>query len=284
MQNRSWSTRLLTLGLVLLSAFAVLGLAQTIRPKIPPPEFKREFDVDAAGLRQWKAFDVTCDHCKGVKSQVCENCKETKYPTCIECNGEKHATCRPCGGKGKLPDPLVELACPYCHGSSWHTCGLCNGFGYLSIDNVQTKCDTCKQKGLIACGVCNKARRLEVIKVGKKSVGEASSKDLKPLLEKLQATQAALEKFEPDTNVSKANKAFEELFKPIGKEKVVKDLVKMVEEHTKSVNNGGGGFSGNEERLKTQFFLFKDRTTFLLQHEIRAVEQALERAVHNESK
>jgi hypothetical protein len=100
----------------------------------------------------------------------------------------------------------------------------------------------------------------------------------------LHATQAALEKFEPDTNVSKANKAFEEIFKPIAKEKVVKDMLKMLEDETKSVSNSGGSLSGNDERIKTQFFIFKDRTTFLLQHEIRAAEQALERAEFNESK
>jgi hypothetical protein len=143
MTKRTWP-----LLLALLCTFVAAASPQA-RPKIPPPDFVRECDVDAAGLRQWKAFDPDCTHCKGVKSHVCEHCKDSPVPICLECDGKKRATCRPCGGKGKLPDPLVELACPYCWGSSWYACGLCNSFGYMTIDGVETKCGACKQKGLL---------------------------------------------------------------------------------------------------------------------------------------
>src|SRR5262245_53812529 len=139
--------RLLALAISLaLALVAVAGAPQSTRPKIPPPDFKRECDTDAAGLKQWKAFDVGCPQCKGTKFSVCEHCKDTKFPICLECDGKKRAPCRTCGGRGKLPDPLVELACPYCSGSSWYPCGLCNGFGFLKIDDAETKCGACKQK------------------------------------------------------------------------------------------------------------------------------------------
>lgn len=275
--------RLLMLAMALL---CVLGaFAQQTRAKIPPPDFTREWEVDAAGLRQWKAFDIPCVNCKGVKSHVCEHCKETKFPVCLECDGKKHTTCRTCGGKGKMPDPLVDLVCPYCFGSSWYVCELCNSWGYIKIDAVDTKCGACKQKGLLKCQACNGQRRVEVIKVGKKGVGEASAKELKDLLEKLRATQVELEKFEPEANPSRSAKAFAKALEPIERDlKVIKDMQKMLDEVLKGVKSYGAGYSGYEEHLTQQFLLFKDRTNFLLQHQIRAAEQSLERAEFNESK
>ncbi len=217
MRTKIWP-RATALGIALLTALVAFAGAQTARPKIPPPDFKREVVVDAAGLQQWKAFDVTCDHCKGAKVHICDHCKDSKLPVCQECKGEKRATCRPCGGKGKLPDPMVELACPYCWGSSWYACALCNSWGHLSVEGAETKCGACKQKGLIPCGACNAERRVATAKLGKKGVGEAGSKELNELLAKLRESLAALEKFEPETNPSKTMKAFAKTVAPLERE------------------------------------------------------------------
>jgi hypothetical protein len=284
MKKRTWSP-LIALCLALLSVLASVTAAQTVRPKIPPPDFKRECDVDAAGLRQWKPFDVPCPQCKGMKEFVCEHCKDIKLNiTCLECDGKKRAPCRICAEKGKLPDPLVELACPYCLGSTWYPCGICNSFGSLKVDNVDTKCGACKQKGLLKCLVCDGKRRLETIKVGKKAVGEAGAKDLKEVLVKLHASLDELEKFEPDANPSKAAKALAKILEPLEKDlKAVKDMEKMLEEVLKGIKSYGAGYQAYEEDLKDQYFVFKDRTVFLLQHQIRAAEQSLERAEFNEA-
>ncbi|MEO6708366.1 MAG: hypothetical protein ABIP42_02250 [Planctomycetota bacterium] len=282
MRARTWP-RLLVLGMALLCALG--AFAQQTRAKIPPPDFKREWEADAAGLRQWKAFDVPCVSCKGVKSQVCEHCKDTQFPLCLECDGKKHTTCRTCGGKGKMPDPLVDLACPYCSGSSWYTCEMCNGWGFMKIDSVDTKCGACKQKGLLKCQACNGQRRVETIKVAKKGVGEASAKDLTESLKKLHAAQDALEKFEPDSNPSRSQKAFAKALEPVERDlKAIKDMQKMLDDVLKGVNGFGAAYSGFVEHQTQQFLLFKDRTNYLLQHQIRAAEQSLERAEFNESK
>lgn len=284
MRTRTW-LRLLALGIALLTGLVAVAEAVQARPKIPPPDFKREYDVDAAGLRQWKAFDVTCPQCKGTKNFECMHCKDAKFAICLECDGKKHTTCRVCGGKGKLPDPMLELACPYCSGSSWYPCGLCNSFGVLQVDGVDTKCGACKQKGLLKCLACNGARRVDTIKVGKKGVGECTSKELKDLLEKLRASQDAMEKFDPDPNPSKAMKAFVKALEPVEKDlKVVKDAEKMLDEVLKGVKSYGAGYSKYQEDLIQQFLVFKDRSVFLLQHQIRAAEQSLERAEFNETK
>ncbi len=283
MIKRTW-TPWIAVGIALCSLLAAVAHAQA-RPKIAPPDFKRETVLDVEGLRQWAPFEVTCTHCKGVKSQICEHCKETKLPICNECEGEKRATCRPCAGKGKLPDPLLELACPYCEGSTWYPCGLCNSFGSLTVEGLETKCGACKQKGLLKCGACSGKRRVDVVKVGKKGVGELGTKELKPLLEGLKATLAALEKYEPESNPSKSAKALAKVLEPVERDlKVVKDMQKMLDDVLKGVKSYGAGYAGFEAGMLQQFLVFKDRTVFLLQHQVRATEQALERAEFNESK
>ena len=284
MRTKTWP-QLLGLGVALLSAIVAMGSAQSTRPKIPPPDFKRECDVDAAGLKQFKPFDVECPQCKGTKVFTCEHCKDTKFPICLECDGSKRAACRLCGAKGKLPDPLLALACPYCWGSTWFPCEMCNGFGFMKIDDVDTKCGACKQKGLLKCTVCGGTRRVDTVKFGKLTLPEAGAKDLRELLERLRASQAALEKFEPEANTSKALKAFADALKPAEKDlKVLKEMEKMLDEALKGVKSFGAAYSGYEEHLTHQILIFKDRTAFLLQHQIRAAEQCLERAEFNESK
>jgi hypothetical protein len=273
------------LALALASALALAAALPQTRPKIPPPDFTRETEADAAGQLQWKPFDVECPHCKGAKSHVCENCKEAAVPVCQECDGSKRATCRVCGGVGKLPDPLVELACPICEGSSWYRCGLCNSFGYLEVDGKKTNCGACKQKGLLACVACGGRRRVDTVRVGRDHVGLASLKELQALLPKLREAQEALAAFEPDPNPSKSAKAFAKTFDPIKRElAAAKDLQEMLDVVLKGIKSYGAGYTGYEDRLVHQFLVFKDRAVFLLQHQVRAAEQALARAEANESK
>jgi hypothetical protein len=191
--------------------------------------------VDAAGLRQWKAFELTCTHCKGTKTHVCEHCKDAAYPVCLECDGTKRAICRTCAGTGSMPDPLVELACPYCWGSTWYTCGLCNGFGSLEVDGTPTKCGACKEQGLIACTACKGKRRVAVASVGRKSPSEASAADLREARALFAETLATLQAFEPDKNPSKSLKDFSKAVSTAAKDlKVVKDMQSLFNEGVKS--------------------------------------------------
>ena len=59
---------------------------------------------------------------------------------------------------------------------------------------------------------------------------------------------------------------------------------KLLDDVLKGIKSHGAGYTGFEEDLTTQFLIFKDRTVYLLQHQIRAAEQSLERATFNESK
>jgi hypothetical protein len=255
------------------------------RPKIPPPDFQRETETDAAGLVQFKAFDLDCTHCKGAKSQVCEHCKDSPVPICLECDGTKRATCRICGGIGKLPDPLLELACPICRGSSWYVCGICNSFGFLTVEGNKTNCGACKQKGLLACLACGGRRRLDTVKAGAKPLTEASVKDLQALLARLHACQAAFEAYEPDPNPSRSLKEFAKCLEPVKRDLgAAKDLVEMLETVIKGIKSYGAGYAAYQDMLLHQFLLYEDRTVYLLQHQVRAAEQGLARAESNASK
>ncbi|NUP95638.1 MAG: hypothetical protein HUU28_05690 [Planctomycetaceae bacterium] len=270
--------------LALLSAFVGLAALQA-RPKIPPPTFERETEADATGQKQWKKFDVDCPECKGSKMGTCLHCDKSEVTICNECNLTKRAPCRVCTGKGKLADPLVELNCAYCWGSSWTLCGMCNSFGFMNIDSNKVKCAACKEKGLLKCLACNGTRRVETMKFGKKPVGEAGVKELKAGLEKLKAVMAELEKWEPDPNPSKSAKSLEKLLSPLAKDlKVIEPALAGLEEVIKGIKINGASLSGYEDRLIHQYLLFKDRTVFLLQHQMRAAEQSLARAEANETK
>lgn len=282
MHSRTWTSLLL---LALLAALAAPSSAQN-RPKIPPPEVQREWELDAAGTqRVWKPYDVVCTHCKGTKSHVCEHCKDAKVPHCLECNDTKRATCRTCAGTGKLPDPLVELTCPYCWGSSWTICGLCNSFGSLTVDGKETKCGACKEQGLFMCLACDGTRRVSALKLGRKSPGEAKVKDLQEALANLKAVSDALAPFEPEANPSRSSKTLAKILDPLTRDlKVVDSAQKMLEGVLKGVKSYGAGYSSYEERLIHQFLVFKDRTTYLLQHQTKVAELSLELAQFNETK
>jgi hypothetical protein len=280
------SALLVILALALSCVSALAAVAAQARPKIPPPDFTRESEEDAAGLKQWKKLDVDCPNCKGAKSYVCEHCKDySNLEICRECDMTKRATCRTCAGKGKIPDPIVEMACPYCWGSTWYVCGLCNSFGYITVGEQRTACGACKEKGLLECVACAKKRRVDTVRIGKKNPGEATAKELQETLDKLQESMKLLEAYEPDKNPSKAMKDFVKTLEPVKRElKIAKDVQTMLDEVVKGLRSYGAGYQSYEENLMHQFLVFKDRTVFLLQHQIRAVEQSLERAKFNESK
>ena len=86
----SW--HLIAVAIALLGSFVAFARAQqTTRLKIPPPEFKRESELDVTGLRQWKPFDVQCEQCKGMTNLACEHCKQANFPICNECDLTKRA-------------------------------------------------------------------------------------------------------------------------------------------------------------------------------------------------
>ena len=108
-------TILSTLALVALvtALFGASPAAQN-RPKIPPPEFEREWELNEDGKRVWKEWEEKCTYCRGAKSFDCENCTDTDRKICLECDRTGRATCRHCAGTARTPDPLEEMRCPYC--------------------------------------------------------------------------------------------------------------------------------------------------------------------------
>lgn len=284
MRSMTW-TLYLALSAVAWIAAAAPASAQN-RPKIPPPDFEREWELNEAGERQWKEFDVTCTHCKGAKSHICQHCDGSSTLTiCRECDMTKRAPCRVCAGTGKMADPLVELICPICDGSSWIVCGLCNSFGKLTVAEKEVKCGSCKQKGMYECSACDGERRIAVMKVGRKGPGAAKAKDLREALESLNETLAALERYQPDPNPSRSFKEFTKVFEPLGRNlKATKGMQEQLDQVLKGVKSYGAGYANFEDRLIHQFLVWQDRNVYLMQHQIRLMEQCLELAEFNETK
>jgi hypothetical protein len=276
--------------LLLLALLAPLAPAQT-RERIPPPDFVRETVVDEAGLQQWKPYEVKCEPCRGLGEHECLGCKgnESMMPECTECDGTRRSVCRTCAGKKTLPDPLVELGCPFCKGSGWFNCGQCNGVGkFFQTDQAGNRtemvCRGCDTKGRYECPGCEGTRRCPTVRIKKKQPGEAKLKDLQKLRVDLAKALEAFEELEPLDTGAKSLKLFEETAKPFGKKiPEVKSAAELLDTVLGGLRKVGSGYQGYEAKNTFQFLLIKDRTVFLLQHDLRAVDQAISREEHNAS-
>lgn len=277
--------RCVLLAALLTTLVSTTPTSAQVRYKIPDPVIEREWEADAAGLWQWKAYDVKCPVCRGKKDPVCEGCKDSDKKVCMECDGKKTAPCRVCLGSTKLPDPLEELTCIYCIGSGWYPCGLCKGRGSYPVQgggSGEQKCGACKGNGSIRCQACKGKQRLPVVKVGRKGPAEASLEDLQDVRKILEEGLEAVKAFEPVGNESKGQKAFAQAIDKLGKIlPATRGAKAMLSEVLKGLRKGAS-YVGYDEWVRNQFVVFQDFTVYLLRHQILLVDLCAKRAEHNE--
>lgn len=277
----------LTVWLALL-LFAPLASSQT-RERIPPPEFERETVVDDAGLQQWAEYKVKCEPCGGRGKNTCAGCKglEEVIPNCTECGGTRIAPCRTCGGGKILPDPLVEMSCPFCRGSGWYNCAQCKGAGtYNTTDQLGNKnslvCRACDKKGRYECSACEGDRLLPTLRLKKKNAGEAKAKDLVKLRSSLRECLEALQAFEPLERGFKSLDAYEAIMKSYGKKlPPLKASVDQLEIVLKGLRKVAAAYQGYEAKNTFEVLVIKDRTVYLLQYNLRVLDQSVARLEFN---
>jgi hypothetical protein len=280
-----------TLTLVAVTLFVLLGFAvsqQTLQ-NVPTVDFTRETELDDKGLKQFKAYDVACEPCKGEGTTVCEGCKDRELPNCTECAGKKRATCRTCAGKKKLHDPLLHLTCTYCKGSGWYDCALCGGDGIItekSTDGTTTDkpCGGCKKVGRFVCTPCEGKRVLDTIRFRKKPALEASLAEMREARAELEATMKEFEPFEPLERASKTEKALEAMLaKPSKTVPALKDMQVLLEQVQDGLSRAGANYTNFLENQRFEFLTFRNRSIHLLRHDVRVLELCIERAEFNEN-
>lgn len=270
--------------LVLGSSFALQA-----REKIPDHSFERETVVDEQGLQQWAPWDVVCPQCKAVKEIECPMCKDRDMPHCIECGGDQRAVCRTCAGTGRYPDPMVEIMCPYCRGAAVYPCAQCWGAGTFGVTeangNSRTeKCRGCKERGGYDCAPCEGKRVVQTITIKKKPLAEASPDALKEKREALKEVLEVIENFEHGKNHRKTEKAFaSELKKPTKEFPIIKPMLELFDEVYSGFVKAGVGFEGFDGKITHQFYIFQDRLTWHLRHQILVLDKEIARAEFNES-
>lgn len=272
---------------LLILILSAASLAMQAREKIPDHVFVRETVIDEEGLQQWAPWEVKCPQCRGVKEIDCPLCVDRDSPNCIECGGDKKAVCRVCVGKGELPDPVIHIACAYCRGAGVYPCAHCLGAGTFSVreqdDSVRIeKCRGCKEHGGFECTPCGGTRLLPAISIKKNPLAEAEIEDMQDTREVLVETLAVLEKFKHDSSHRKTEKALQKLLKDPSKTyPVLKDMLALLEEVHKAFSKSGSGYENYDGKLTHQFYIFQDRTVWLLRHQILLLDKEIARAEFN---
>ena len=194
-----------------------------------------------------------------------------------------------CTGTARVPDPVVEIACPYCRGIGYYPCAQCWGAGSFPVNQEDgsvkdEKCRGCKEVGGFECMPCEGTRRLPAITVKKKPIAEAKLKDVKATRDELKELLAKLEAFEHESSARKTEKSLNQLFKKHTKTfPVSKPMLEMFEEVHKAFSKSASGYQGYDDKLARQFFIFQDRTTWLLRHQILLLDKEIARAEFNEA-
>tara|TARA_R110002126_G_scaffold12416_17_gene54059 strand:- start:1045 stop:1953 length:909 start_codon:yes stop_codon:yes gene_type:complete len=264
--------------------------------KIPDQTWERETRIDADGLMQFVEYDVKCEVCRGTGTWNCLRCErwQDKNETCLECNKTKKATCRTCAGNKKLHDPLEAMICVFCspyyeEASGLVDCVLCGGGGKIIVtdkdgNSNSSKCGSCKGEGRFACAVCEGTRVIESVKVKKKSPGIAKLKDIMKVHEGLTTILAEVEAFEPIARSSKNDKALEAIFKKHGKSfPPLKGMMEMLETVAGGLDKAGAGFANYEPNLIHVYSLYRNKTIFMLRHQIMVLDAHIKRTTHNDA-
>jgi hypothetical protein len=269
--------------LVLLTA----AFAQQAREKIPDHRFERATVIDAEGLKQWAPWEQPCSVCKKVKQIDCPLCEGRESPNCIECGGDKRAVCRACAGTAKHPDPVVEIICAYCRGAGVYPCPQCWGAGFFKVANPdgsakKLKCRGCKERGGFDCTPCDGTRLLQAVTVKRKPLGEAKLKDMRALREDLKETLDLIGEFRFERSHRKTEKSLQKLFKGPSKSfPVLADMLELLATVHKGYAKVGTGYESFSANLTHQFYIFIDRTVWLLRNQILLVDMEIARAEFN---
>lgn len=265
------------------------SFALQAREKIPDHSFDRETVLDDKGLQQWTPWDEVCPQCKAVKEIECPMCKDRDMDHCLECGGKKRTVCHTCAGTGRYPDPMVQIMCPYCRGAAVYPCAQCWGAGSFGVteangDSRREKCRGCKETGGWACAPCDGTRVIKTITIKKKPLAEVSLADLKEERTTLKDVLAKVEAFTPEENYRKTEKAFTTTLKKPSKDfPTIKPMLEVFEEVYKGFVKVGISYEGFEGKITHQFYIFQDRLTWHLRHQILVLDKEIARAEFNES-
>lgn len=273
---------------LLACAVAALAAAQQTLERIPTVDFQRPTQLDAAGLKQFQAFDVKCEPCHGIRQRECEGCKGRELPNCPECKGTKRAPCRTCAGVGKLPDPLLEHICTYCRGGTYYDCALCNGMGFFyenspGGERIEKPCGGCRRAGSYPCNVCGGKRLVSTLRIKRKPPTEATLGELREARAELEGWMKELEAFEPEDRAARSIKTLERILARPGRAlPPLKDMLALHDEVQKGLVRAGSGYQNFAERQDFQIMIFRNRSIHLLRHNLRVLELCIERAEFNE--
>jgi hypothetical protein len=273
------------LVIALFSLVICPSLTAQVRKKIPVPKIDRQWEEGEHGLWQWKRHEVKCGQCRGVGKRACEYCEKQDWPNCPACKGKKTTTCRVCAGTGKFPDPLISMMDPYCQGVGWHACILCGGDGSYPVQGGGKKdqpCGSCKKIGSFPCQVCKGKHLIPVVKVGKKGIGNASSKELKKARKILQTAHDGLMKV---SLTSKESKSIKAILKPLKKAAKIFPALKGMEKTMKANLKGirkGSAYTRYPEMVLSSLSHYQDQTLYVLRYQLLLIDLCMKRAEHNE--
>ena len=290
--------KLRPLPALVLTLFALAGVtvaAQQTLEKIPEPDFVRETVIDDQGYQQFAPYDVKCEACRGLGTWTCAACEKREgLPACTVCGAEKgtpkeerKAPCRLCAGTRKLLDPLIELPCTHCQALAWYPCAQCGGAGvyYETRGEHRTElpCRACDQKGYYPCNVCEQERKVPTYRFKRDLPTEAELDDLQEARGEVAGWLAELEVFEPLDRASKTQKAMEKMLARAKRDIPQLDaMLELLDEVQSGLSKVGAGYQNYEERQNFQFLIFRNRSVHLLRHDLRALDQCIQRAEYNE--
>lgn len=277
---------------VLLTAVVLTAAASVpaqVRQKIPDVNFQRGFETDADGYRQFTRWEVECGECRGMKATACQGCKDRDIPHCTECDGTKRAKCRTCSGTALPPDPLVEVICPYCIGTGWFDCAQCVGAGNFKVNQTDgsvkiQKCGSCKEVGRFSCDPCDGKRRIPVVLVDKKSPTEADRKDLEDARETLAECEQLLLAIDFEQRSSKIEKQIVDSVRKAGKYlPALRRMQKTLEVTQKGLTKAAAIYEQYDTKVLNVYYIFTDRSIYLIRHQLRVLDLCIERAEFNEA-
>jgi hypothetical protein len=251
-----------------------------------PEKLERATTTDEQGLQQWAEWKAQpCVNCKGRKTMTCQHClRFEEGEDCPECKKTRAATCRVCAGSGEQVDVLKSAPCPSCFGAALTRCFVCNGAGRFPVTgggDKPAKCGCCDAVGAYKCSTCD-GKRLVEAPAFKPSLNDAKAQDLKKALEAVEATLAALAKFESTGDGRKDVKEHEKVTAAGARHL---PPLKRAQKHFEEVSKRqakGAVWTAYGDMVKSQAAAAKQAMEYYLKHQKRVLELCLARAEHNE--
>ena len=92
-----------------------------------------------------------------------------------------------------------------------------------------------------------------------------------------------MDAFEPAERPGKSDKALSKILaKPARQLEALAGMQDMLETVVKGLTKAGANLQSYEANVTHQYLVFKDRTLFLLKHQVLLLDLCIERAEHNE--